>query len=181
MLGTSGFGGIIVPTGYNDSNSAFFGHLIQEERLVSLFDFENRERILFPEVYYRMRFCLLTLCGVARSWQKPQFAFLALKVEDLSTQGQVISLSKDDINLINPNSKTCPIFHSYRDAEIVKNIYRKVPILLREEPGTGGNPWGIVFARSFHMTNDAGLFVTEDFFDSTWSDVEHEPVVSVLA
>ena len=116
-----------------------------------------------------MRFCLLTVCGVARSWQKPKFAFLALKVEDLSTQGQVISLSKNDIILINPNSKTCPIFHSNRDAEIVKEIYRKVPILLREAPGTDGNPWSIVFARSFHMTNEAGLFVSEDFFDSTWN------------
>jgi hypothetical protein len=171
VLGTSGFGGIIVPTGIatDDSNSDFFGHLIEQKQLVSLFDFENRERVLFPEVYYRMRFCLLTFCGTTRSCQKPKFTFFALKVEDLSRAGQVFSLSKDDINLINPNSKTCPIFRSQRDAEITKAIYCKVPILLREALGTEGNPWGMVFARSFHMTNDAELFVSEDFFDPTWN------------
>ena len=171
VLGTSGFGGIIVPTGIatDDSNSDFFGHLIEQKRLVSLFDFENRERVLFPEVYYRMRFCLLTVCGTARSCEKPTFTFFALKVEDLSTAGQVFSLSKDDIKLINPNTKTCPIFRSQRDAEITNAIYREVPILLREASGTDGNPWGIVFARSFHMTNDADLFVPEDFFDDAWN------------
>ena len=108
-----------MPTGIgtDDSNSDFFGHLIQQKRLVSLFDFENRERVLFPEVYYRMRFCLLTVCGIAQSWDKPTFTFFALKVEDLRTPGQVFSLSKDDISLINPNSKTCPIFRSQPDAE----------------------------------------------------------------
>jgi hypothetical protein len=170
VLGESGFGGIIVPTGIatDDSNSDFFGHLIQEKRLVTLFDFENRERVLFPEVYYRMRFCLLTVCGVARSWDKPRFTFFALRAEDLNIPGQVFGLSKDDINLINPNSKTCPIFRSERDAEITRRIYTKVPILLRESSGDMGDPWGISFARSFHMTNDAGLFVPEDFFESTW-------------
>lgn len=170
VLRESGFGGIIVPTGIatDDSNSDFFGHLIQEKRIVSLFDFENRERVLFPEVYYRMRFCLLTVCGVARSWDKPTFTFFALKVEDLTVPGQVFSLSKDDINLINPNSKTCPIFRSQRDAEITKGIYTRVPILSRESSGDLRDPWGVSFARSFHMTNDAGLFLAEEFFDETW-------------
>ncbi len=171
MIRIAGFGGIIVPTGIatDDSNSSFFGHLIQEKRLVSLFDFENRERVLFPEVYYRMRFCVLTICGSTRSWEKPTFTFFALKVEDLAAPGQVFSLSKDDISLINPNSKTCPVFHSYRDAEIVRQIYRKVPILISEVIDTNSNPWGIQFSRTFHMTNDAGLFVSGDFFDVPWN------------
>ena len=171
VLGTSGFGGIIVPTGIatDDSNSDFFGHLIEQKQLVSLFDFENRERALFPEVYYRMRFCLLTVCGTAGSCQKPKFTFFALKVEDLSTPGQVFSLSKEDINLINPNSKTCPIFRSQRDADIAKRIYANIPIVVRESSGIGADPWGVQFLRLFDMTNDAGLFVSEDFFDETWN------------
>ena len=167
-----GYGGIIVPTGIatDDSNSDFFGYLIQENQLVSLYDFENRDRVLFPEVYYRMRFCLLTVCGTALSCHEPKFSFFALKVEDLGAHGQVFSLSKDEIQLINPNSMTSPIFHSNRDAEIVKEIYRKVPILLRESSDIEGNPWSVTFARSFHMTNDAGLFVPEDFFDEDWKE-----------
>lgn len=166
-----GRAGIIVPTGIatDESNSDFFSYLIRERRLVSLLDFENRERVLFPEVYYRMRFCLLTTSGSARPWNKPTFTFFALKVEDLSNPGQVFTVSNDDIKLINPNTNTCPIFHSEHDAEVVKQIYRKVPILLREGSDANGNPWGIAFARSFHMTNDAGLFVSEDYFGSTWT------------
>ena len=118
VLETTGYGGIIVPTGIatDDSNSDFFGYLIQENQLVSLYDFENRNRVLFPEVYYRMRFCLLTVCGTALSCHEPKFSFFALKVEDLGAQGQVFNLSKDEIRLINPNSMTSPIFRSNRDA-----------------------------------------------------------------
>jgi N-6 DNA Methylase len=170
ILGSSGFGGIIVPTGIatDDSNSDFFGYLIQAKRLVSLFDFENRERVLFPEVYYRMRFCLLTVCGMALSCHEPKFSFFALKVEDLNLQGRVFNLSKDDIVLLNPNSRTCPIFRSQRDAEITKEIYSRIPILFHESVADSVDPWGVQFLRLFDMTNDAGLFVSEDYFDSTW-------------
>jgi hypothetical protein len=176
VLKTKGYGGIIVPTGIatDDSNSEFFEQIIQKEQIVSLFDFENRERILFPEVYYRMRFCLLTICGAELFCQKPKFTFFALRVEDLNVNGQVFTLSKDDINLINPNSKTSPIFHSSLDAEIVKKIYRSIPVLLRETLGTDENPWGITFAHSFHMTNEADVFVSEEFFDATWEQNGNE-------
>ena len=31
---------------------------------------------------------------------------------------------------MNPNTGTCPIFRSRRDAEINKEIYRRVPVLI---------------------------------------------------
>ena len=62
---------------------------------------------------------------------------------------------------MNPNTGTCPIFRSQRDAEINKAIYRRVPVLIRE--GTPEvNPWGISFLRMLHMANDSGLFRTRD-------------------
>jgi hypothetical protein len=71
----------------------------------------------------------------------------------------VFTLSAADIALVNPNTRTCPIFLSQRDAEITKRIYERVPVLIREgDPD--GNPWGISFRAMFHMSNDSHLFRT---------------------
>ena len=58
---------------------------------------------------------------------------------------------------MNPNTGTCPIFRSKHDAEINKAIYRRVPVLIREQD-PAGNPWGISFMAMLHMANDSGLF-----------------------
>jgi hypothetical protein len=72
-------------------------------------------------------------------------------------------LSGQDIRLLNPNTRTCPIFRTRRDAELTKAIYRRVPILLdRTREGPTGNPWGIRFKTMFHQTNDAELFREAD-------------------
>jgi hypothetical protein len=42
------------------------------------------------------------------------------------------ALSAEDMALLNPNTRTCPIFRSRRDAELTKAIYRRVPVLIRE-------------------------------------------------
>lgn len=62
--------------------------------------------------------------------------------------------------LINPNTRTCATFRSRRDAELTKAIYRRVPVLIREEPLE--NPWGISFLRMFDMSNDSHLFRTRE-------------------
>src|SRR5690606_31754447 len=62
---------------------------------------------------------------------------------------------------LNPNTRTCPIFRSKRDAEITKAIYRRVPVLIKEGPPEE-NPWGIRFTTMFHMSNDSHLFRTRE-------------------
>ena len=53
------------------------------------------------------------------------------------------------------------MFSEPRHARIVNQIYKRVPILWREDPEE--NPWGLSFLRMFDMANDAGLFhVTAD-------------------
>ena len=60
--------------------------------------------------------------------------------------------------LLNPNTKTCPIFRTRRDADLTKAIYKRIPILIDENRKQGGNPWGIKFFTMFHQTNDAEHF-----------------------
>ena len=47
-----------------------------------------------------------------------------------------------------------------RDAEITIGIYKRVPVLWRDDPEE--NPWGLSFMAMFHMANDSGLFRTRD-------------------
>lgn len=73
----------------------------------------------------------------------------------------------EEILQVNPNTKTLPVFRTRRDAEITLGIYRRVPILLRENPRQ--NPWGISFMAMFHMANDSHLFKSaEQLHDEGW-------------
>jgi hypothetical protein len=165
---TAPFGraGFIVPTGIatDSSTQAFFAKLTQSNRLVSLFDFENTEKI-FPSVATLVRFCLITL-GHAES---TTFAFLLKSTSDLSDTRRKFMLTPDDFQLINPNTLTCPVFRSRMDAEITRKIYSKTPVLIRQakEDAEGVNKWGVHFSAMFHMSNDSHLFKTFDSIKST--------------
>ena len=71
----------------------------------------------------------------------------------------MFGLTPQDINLINPNSGTLPIFYSEKDAELAKAIYLRLPVLIRENV-PDGNPWGISFLTLFHMATDSEWFRT---------------------
>lgn len=158
-----GRAGFIVPTGIatDDSTKAYFAAISQSGRLVSLLDFENREGV-FPAVDSRVKFSLLTLghANVAH------FTCFITQVAQLADTRRAFTLTPEEFALINPNTRTCPVFRSARDAELTKAIYRRVPVLIREaEQNAAGdivtleaNPWGITFQRMIDMANDSGLF-----------------------
>lgn len=154
---TNSFGqaGFVVPTGIatDDSTKEYFGKISQEGRLVSLYDFENREAI-FPSVHRSQKFCLLTL-GKSTS---AKFIFFATRVSHLQDQNRCFTLTPEEFALINSNTLTCPTFRSLKDAELTKKIYRKTPILI-EDSSPKGNPWGIRFMQGTHnMSSDSHIF-----------------------
>ena len=158
LIGTQGRAGMIVPTGIatDDSTKVFFDAMASGYRIASLYDFENREK-LFPAVDSRMRFCALTL---GRE-EAARFVFFATRADHLRDERRAFRLSAADIALLNPNTRTCPIFRSQADAELTKKIYRRVPVLIDESKGAVGNPWSITFRQGlFNMTSDSGLFRT---------------------
>ena len=146
--------GIIVPSGIatDDSTKAFFAHLT-DGRLVSLVDFENRAG-LFPAVDSRQKFCLLTLGPAARA----ELAFFLTAPEQLKDAHRRFSLAPEEFALLNPNTRTCPVFRSRADADLTKKIYRRVPVLW-DERRPDGNPWGIRLRTMLHKTNasEAGI------------------------
>ena len=148
----------------DDTTKYFFRALTESRGLASLYSFFEI-RALFPGTDSRSAFCLLTLAGTAVSDSVVDFAFDLRSAADLDDPERRFTLSAEDITLLNPNTRTCPIFRTRRDAEITKGIYRRVPVLIREaEPGgrPEENPWGVSFMAMLHMSNDSDKFRTRE-------------------
>lgn len=166
MLNDSGRLGCIVPSGIasDDTTKFFFQDLVEKKSLISLFDFENQG--IFTGVHNSYKFSLLT-CGNGKQTLADQadFVFFAHSTDDLQDPERRFTLSPHDIELLNPNTRTCPIFRSKRDAELTKAVYRRVPVLIREARGKlpEENPWGIKFRQGlFNMTTSSHLFRTRE-------------------
>lgn len=165
--GPSGRAGFIVPTGIatDDSTKAYFEAISQHCQLIALYSFENEE-FVFPAVHHAMKFALLTTAGTDGVSSSAQIVHFARQVEYLYDQRRRFSLRPEEFRLINPNTRTCPVFRSERDAELVKRLYRAAPVLIREAVTNDEdtvlqpeqNLWGIRFQTMFHMSNDSGLF-----------------------
>lgn len=171
-INSRGWAGIIVPTGIaTDATTApFFGDLVEEASLVSLYDIENRKKF-FP-IDSRFKFCLLTMAGMEAGTGAFDLAFFLHTIDDLHDDDRHFTLTPEEILLINPNTKNCPIFRSKRDAEITKAVYRHVPVLIDETKGEAGNPWGVSFQRMFDMSNDSHLFRTQEEMEEAGSTLE---------
>lgn len=164
LIGTLGRCGIIVPTGIatDDTTKFFFQDMTRSGALVSLFDFENRKGI-FPAIDSRMKFSLLTCRGAGKGEaEAATFVFFALGTDDIRRPEKRFTLTAEEIDLLNPNTGNCPIFRSQADAELTKAIYRRVPVLWREETEKRSeeNAWRLTFKTLFHMANDSHHFRT---------------------
>jgi hypothetical protein len=160
LLHPRGRMGMVLPTGIatDDSSKEFFGDVVERGQLAALLDFENREG-LFPAVDSRMKFSVFVL----RRGESPEPAkllFFATRPEHAEDPGRLFTLRPEDFALLNPNTKTCPVFRTRQDAQLTLAIYRQVPVLWREEPEE--NPWGVRFLRLFDMSNDSHLFRTRE-------------------
>lgn len=146
--------GMVLPTGIatDATTRYFFQDLVETHTLVSLYDFENEEN-LFPTVHHSYRFCLWTGCGRDAPAPTITVAFRLRSTRQL-TENRFL-LRPADLVLVNPNTRNCPVFHHRRDAEIVLGIYRRIPVLWRQN---GPNPWHVSFLRMLDMATDSALF-----------------------
>ncbi|MQL50850.1 N-6 DNA methylase [Desulfofundulus thermobenzoicus] len=160
LLRPGGRAGVVLPTGIatDDTNKHFFAYLVESGRLVSLYDFENREGI-FSAVDSRYKFSLLTMRGRREEKTPARFAFFLTNTDHLHDSRRVFELSPEELVLFNPNTRTCPVFRTMADAELTKKIYQRVPVLVNER--TGENPWKVSFEQGiFNMSTDSHLFRT---------------------
>ena len=134
---------------------------MDKRSLVSLYDFENREGV-FPGVHRSYKFCLLTLSGADRPSRQAEFAFFLHRTEQLQDDARRFTLAPEDFALFNPNTRTCPVFRTKKDADIAGKMHRRAGVFWKEARGgqSEENPWGINFQRMFDMSNDSGVFRT---------------------
>jgi hypothetical protein len=166
LIGPDGRAGLIVPTGIATDNStkAYFDAISGNGKLVALISFEN-ESFIFKEVHHAYKFCVLTLRANAEHNASAQYCFYIRHFSQLSEADRFFSLTADEITLLNPNTRTCPVFRSQMDAELSKKIYARVPVLIDEALGDRGNRWSVRFMSMFHMSNDSHLFLDAPAFD----------------
>jgi hypothetical protein len=162
IVAANGRVGLLVPSGIatDDTTKDFFVELTQSQRLAGLYDFENRHKI-FPDVDGRFKFSVLLSGGKEKKFEKADFVFFAHEMDELKDKKRHIALSAKDFKLLNPNTRTCPIFRNEKDAELTKAIYKRLPILVDESRKSGGNPWDIKYMLMFHQSFDAEFFRDE--------------------
>jgi hypothetical protein len=133
LLAPTGRAGIIVPTGIatDDTTKHFFADLTKHQQLAKLVGFEN-EDFIFPAIANVVRFCAMTISGVNQPESKPSFAFYLRRFNQLAQQERLFQLTADDLALLNPNTRTCPVFRTRTDADLTRKVYRSVPVLVRE-------------------------------------------------
>lgn len=165
LLSHRGRVGCIVPPGIStdDTTKHFFRDLMESRVLLSLYAFVNEAK-LFPGIDHRNKYCLLTIAGSGTDNPEAEFAFGLHLPEQIQESCRCFRLSATDIDVLNPNTRTCPIFQSTQDAEITKAVYRRIPILELFQ-GAHSNPWQISFATMFHMANDSAQFITKEGLD----------------
>ena len=157
ILSPKGRAGIIVPIGIatDDTTKYFFSKIVENKNLAKLIGYEN-EAFIFPSVHHSFKFCTITTTGEKIKIQKANFAFFLRHFNDIDEEERHFELSDEILSLINPNTKTTPIFRTKVDAELTKKIYLKVPVLKNEKKDD--NPWGVSFLSMFHMSNDSHFF-----------------------
>ncbi|WBB52372.1 DNA methyltransferase [Verrucosispora sp. WMMD573] len=166
IMGTVGRLGIVVPTGIatDSTTQRFFRDLVERQNLVALHDFENEDKV-FPNVHNQYRFALLALSG--RRSPRASMAFRVRQAAQILDRAY--SITPEEILLLNPNTGTCPVFVSRRDAEITIGIYHRMPVLWRSGD-IDDNPWGLSFMAMLHMANDSGHFIIGEKADADgWS------------
>ena len=125
LVGTYGRAGCIVPTGIatDSTTQFFFRELVSSGRLACLFGFENEGK-LFVGVDHRVNFCALVVGGRDLGG-RATFASFLRHPDLLKDAARTYELARDDFRLLNPNTGTCPVFRTRRDAEITKGIFRR--------------------------------------------------------
>lgn len=150
--------GLVLPTGIavNDSTKDFFAKVVRENRLISLYDFVNREKIF--SIASLARFCLLSVGKKQNHPRTIMGGFYLTRLDHLLDPNRIYKLKTSDFSMLNPNTHNCPVFRTSMDAELTARIYNNSKILINEK--TNENPWDVNFGTMFNMASDSYLFKT---------------------
>ena len=173
LLNADGIAGLLTPSGiYSDKTaSRFFSEMSTTGRIAAIYDFENRRSAnpaaatakWFSDVDPRFKFCATIFAGSERRFDETRCGFYLNGKSDVNDSALVFSLTPRDFARINPNTGTAPILRSHADAEIVRRIYSKHPVLVDRSGGSKEKAYSVRFKQGlFNMTSDSALFRTAE-------------------
>ncbi|MEV0428494.1 DNA methyltransferase [Micromonospora sp. NPDC050495] len=141
--------GMILPTGIatDATTQFFFKDLVVNGSIAALYDFENAAP-LFPGVHRSFKFSIVSLTGRALHEPAAKFAFFLHDPAELGDVDKAFTLTPEEITLLNPNTGTCPVFRSRRDAEISLHAARRFDPL---RPAESLGPYKLTIRRIFNM------------------------------
>src|SRR5439155_25210674 len=95
----------IVPSGIvtDERSKELFQALVDSKTLSRVYHFENEERV-FRRLHHAHRFILLTIGEADRA----DFVFYARRAEELDNPALHFTMTAQDIEVLNPNTRTCP-------------------------------------------------------------------------
>ncbi|MCF8784366.1 Eco57I restriction-modification methylase domain-containing protein [Rhodococcus ruber] len=144
-------------TGKN--TAPFFADTLGSNRLMAFYDFENEAKI-FRDVHHALRFAVTAMTGSKRKVERTRFAIYTRHIADVPKRR--FELSASEVLLLNPNTGTVPVFRSRTEADITLGIYRRHPVLIRDND-PAGNPWSLTFSQGlFNMASDSNMFVSPE-------------------
>ncbi len=145
----------------------FFKRISATGRWGALFDFENK-KVFFPDVHASFKFCTLVFGGAERQFEQARCAFFLHSLAELDRPDRTLALTREDCQLVNPNTGAAPIFRSRRDADLTPRLYRENPVLIRHRGASetqGVLPdrkaWPVKYLGMFPMANHSGLFLKQ--------------------
>lgn len=159
LIKPNGMVGLLTPAGiYADFHSArFFQKLSGNGRIRGLYDFENRKPF-FKDVATRFKFCVFAFGGPQKQFDTARCAFFMHEVGEVHDTNRTFSIESGIFELVNPNTKTAPIFRTQKDAEITIDAYLRHPVLVDRANDQDKRAWSVRYNRMFDMSNDSGKF-----------------------
>lgn len=169
LIKPDGLVGLLTPSGiYADLTAAkFFKSISTNGQVAGLYDFENGRvgsglSPFFQDVHRSFKFCALIFGGEERTFAETRCGFFLDRTGTINDPDRCFPLSPEDFARVNPNTGTAPILRSRRDADIVRGIYERLPVLVDRSSGQEVKTWPVKYMTMFHMTNDSHLFRTRE-------------------
>lgn len=158
ITNTNASWGLIVPSGFatDDTYKTLFTKCIDENLIVSLYDYENKKELFDAE--RNLRFVLVTFCK-CKTDRKIKIKFGLRQPEEI-LKNDYYFLKTSDFKLFNPNTSNCPAFNSQKDVDITRRLYSEnVTIINEVDDVEVSNEFQIdLYCEAFNMTRASHLF-----------------------
>ena len=156
LVAPEGIVGLLVPSeifgGLNASR--FFRCVAGNGRLAMMLDFINGPHNYFPDVHRSFKFCAFAFGGAARKFEKMECAF---SLNERKQKINRVTFAPGDFELINPNTGNAPVCKTQRDADIMLDIHRRIPVMQKNGEES---PWRVKQLRMLDMAGDSDKFRT---------------------